>query len=305
MFWIAKNAKLVEGNLYKLFKNDLDREPRDLFNKVQAEATKAIDYAADIKRYLTPYLMVADPNVRDWKGDKEIKDSLYGIKLAGGKDAYPLLVAMLLQEKKVSGESAANYRRLMKKTIEAIESYVVRNHICGQKSTSEIPKIYVSSINEIRQNGVDALSKLIGQLRNTIPPDAIFESRFAEYSAKRPLAMYLLHKIERHHAARKEPVSRDSSEVNLEHIMPRKIGNGWTTVRNYHKEYLERLGNLTLISKKLNLTNSGFIRKRNKYYKDSNIEITKQLIQFNQWRKKEIQQRQRELARVAIRVWSI
>jgi hypothetical protein len=77
--------------------------------------------------------------------------------------------------------------------------------------------------------------------------------------------------------------------------MPTKPGRGWKHANNYHKRFVNRLGNLTLISKKLNVTNASFTKKK-QYYEQSNIELTRGLCSYEKWRKSEIKERQRRLA---------
>ena len=100
--------------------------------------------------------------------------------------------------------------------------------------------------------------------------------------------------------------------TNIEHILPQKPDKTWNLSREDIKDYVDKIGNLTLLHKK---KNSGV---GNKSVKDkvhglstSDIGITRQIAKIIEssdykWGEKEINQRQRDFAKLAYeKVWTV
>jgi hypothetical protein len=73
-----------------------------------------------------------------------------------------------------------------------------------------------------------------------------------------------------------------------------------------HRAYLKRLGNLAIMSSKLNsdIGNSSFqVKKRN--YEKSPFHLTKWIATKNKWSIEEINDRQAYMADLAVKTWRI
>ncbi len=106
-------------------------------------------------------------------------------------------------------------------------------------------------------------------LKKIAPDDRSFERDFSEYSSSNfNISFYILYKLEKLNRGRQEALSDNRAEITIEHIMPKKLGHGWARVINYHKEFLNKLGNLTLLSNGLNVTNKTFNKKKEDFYKN-------------------------------------
>lgn len=71
--------------------------------------------------------------------------------------------------------------------------------------------------------------------------------------------------------------------------------------------YVNRLGNLTLIEREKNklVGSISFDKKKNKAFSKSDILMTRQLTEYDQWTVKEIQKRQETLAKQAVDLWKL
>ena len=71
-----------------------------------------------------------------------------------------------------------------------------------------------------------------------------------------------------------------------------------------YKAYLRRIGNLTLLGKRLNskVANLGFVDKKTEYAK-SQIPMTLDLLTHVEWKIGEIEKRQLAKARLAVKAW--
>lgn len=101
-----------------------------------------------------------------------------------------------------------------------------------------------------------------------------------------------------------QELNNDNMQVNIEHIMPEE-NQLWPETSEYHDDYLWRLGNLTLLSGKLNkqISNKPFKEKK-KQYKNSVIALNKELDNFTEWNKSTIEERQERLAELAMMIWN-
>ncbi|MBY8910800.1 HNH endonuclease family protein, partial [Salinicoccus roseus] len=76
--------------------------------------------------------------------------------------------------------------------------------------------------------------------------------------------------------------------------------------QDIHEQYVHRLGNLTLLGDEYNkeCTNSTFDVKK-EIYKQSNIDLTKDLLVYEDWNEYKIRDRQSDLADKAMKIWKV
>lgn len=101
----------------------------------------------------------------------------------------------------------------------------------------------------------------------------------------------------------------DAKQCTIEHILPqsRDYISGWPEFdREDHRDMVNRLGNLTLLSVKENpsgrAANENFSAKK-EIYQNSDFKITKDICQYTDWSPAAIQKRQSTLAKIAARIW--
>ena len=99
----------------------------------------------------------------------------------------------------------------------------------------------------------------------------------------------------------------DRSEINLEHVLPEKPEGNWPrfsddAVRLYYK----RIGNLCLLRAIDNSTaKSASFATKAPFYAKTPYELTKQIASATDWTVAEIADRQKTLARIAVKTWPI
>lgn len=143
-------------------------------------------------------------------------------------------------------------------------------------------------------------------MREISPDDELFVRSFQLLSfslSEHAIARYLIRLFDGEMALTSEVNIADADRVHVEHIYPQtpKSGEKWIE----HSTYVKRLGNLTLLDKRLNaqVKNSSFLVKKEKAYQDSRLEITKQLLKYEAWSPTSIDQRQNELLIMAKVMW--
>ena len=133
--------------------------------------------------------------------------------------------------------------------------------------------------------------------------DEKFKLAFTDSEFKpvnRKAARYTLLKLEEFITGKKQ-APLDWNSLTLEHILAEKLD--W----NGRDEYLERLGNLTLLSFLMNqeAAKKPFKdKKKDVYKKEKRIQITKNLMKLKNFTKNTIVSRQKELAKNAVEIWS-
>ena len=122
---------------------------------------------------------------------------------------------------------------------------------------------------------------------------------------------YTLLKINDHITDGTGELTIDQAMVNMEHILPQNPEQ-WGLEKNEIEEYVNMIGNITLLSKKLN-SKIGNKRLKEKlpYLTESQLEITRNLVNFIQengmkWNRQMIQSRSDKLAEISYNeIWKI
>lgn len=221
------------------------------------------------------------------------------------------------------GDSSEEFLACLK----VLESYLVRRAVCG-RPTKAYNRIFPGLLKRLSETAApsakvvtDHLKGLAGGETQDWPDDAAFGQAWTElntYKLLRPAktkmlleALELGSRNEVHH----ESALLTSTPLHVEHVLPQAWHEHWpspgdeqaSAMRNH---YLHNIGNLTLLTAKLNpsLSNSSFAVKR--------PEITKSLLALNAhfqrpefqvvesvWGEACIRRRARELLEVARSVW--
>ena len=143
----------------------------------------------------------------------------------------------------------------------------------------------------------------VSALADLAPDPADFVARFQRASVSRiATARYLLREIEHAKRRTQEVAVEGTDRVHVEHIYPQTPdGPKWPN----HAQVINRLGNLTLLGKRLNtsIKNADFATKKKDGYAGSDILMTKELLSLDTWDAAAIDERQRELSGWVFEIW--
>lgn len=108
--------------------------------------------------------------------------------------------------------------------------------------------------------------------------------------------------------AGKEIADLSDNNVTVEHIMPQKLTNEWRDnlgrdAYEVHSQWLHTLGNLTLTGRNPELGTMPFSDKKAKLA-DSKFSLNSSLKDLDEWNAETIEQRGRELAELAAKLWT-
>lgn len=264
--------------------------------KLMAWYGEQIDQAGDIEKFLNHledaalqrYVNYVAPNKCP---DKAKKSLFVYLDALGATRCYPLLL---------KGEEYLNRKDFLQ-LCNAIEVLTFRHSTILKRDAKTLEGFFYELIKNIRDKKPikDILEKFRQQ--PAIKANDLFKLAFTEFvPVSHKLARYTLWKIEETMIGKKQ-ASLDWDNLTLEHILAE--GLDWAR----REEYLERLGNLTLLSFKMNdeAANKPFkIKKKKIYEKEKRIKITKDLTKFTDFTKDTIILRQKYLAEMAVKVWN-
>ncbi len=202
-----------------------------------------------------------------------------------------------------------NTRRKLKEKnffelVKNIDSLTFRHSIL-RNDPKELERFYYVLSELIKSD--ETLDEGIEKIKNhqNFRDEDRFKNEFVVASPKASISKMILDRICRDMS---ESIDWSNKDTHIEHIMPQKAKGEWQILYNedsdLYKDYLNRIGNLTILQDKKN------IRARNKdfgdkkeYYKESRLYITKHLDDFSKWDYEEIDSRQEKLYELGKKIW--
>jgi len=191
-----------------------------------------------------------------------------------------------------------------------VVSWSVRNLITGIVGAGTLEYEFSNQAKLINEGKIKNALDLKESIKSFAPSDDQFKKSFEIATvSKQYIARYYLSEIEKSYRDTTEMGPLNNPEkVNLEHILPINYNLGsWPQFdEDAHKSYYKRIGNLTLMDKKMNSEqkNEEFELKK-QIYEKSEIVITKSLDEYDQWTPEYIEKRQKDFAEKAVNVWNL
>jgi len=311
--WLELITKIEEENLtltyikhYWASINGFIRvKNKGLYNEIKNKkrtSTEVIAFINNLKNDVDIYKAILNHNSAFWSGyDNKCKEYIETLNYFGLEQYRPLLMSILKEFTK--GE--------VTKSLKLILSWLVRNLITGRMGGGVLEQAYANVAKEVSNKNIKNAKELKGALTKFIPNDEEFKQQFGITTvSKHKLARYYLCAIENYKRGEENPellVNTNPDSVNLEHILPEKPEDNWPNFTEEEiRTYVKRIGNLTLMKAKENndFKSSSFADKKLKY-KESELWITNSLANYDKWTIENIQSRQKELADIAVKAWSI
>ena len=207
------------------------------------------------------------------------------------------------------------------KILDLIETFILRRQVCEYR-TSELDDIF-PKLCGLPKNDLAEGVKI--ELSEHLPDDSEFRDKILSFNNKgaEERAKHVLSRMEYYLQGNSEETDiRSGTEVHLEHIIPQKItgkkareenGGDWSIylgkdkekVRELHKKYLHRIGNLSILAEKLNIkaSNNPF-RSKIKEYKQSSFRLNEDLVtNYKKFGFSQVDKRSEWLADIAVKIW--
>ena len=283
----AAFKKATESNYKELY-----RQFKEKFAGIDAEEIlKCLCEASDLYSYLLPNHMVGIDII-----DKVLND----LKVMRVTTAYSFLLAILIEwrKQKFTDQDVADI-------FDAFRIYIMRRRIL--KITQAENKVFPQFVNRVselieapnkREKMFDILAHQENNLRlpNDVEIKAYLES--ANFYNFQYCKFYL--------AMIEEKITRSRPDITetvlqIEHIMPQTLNNQWRmdlgdNADTIHQQYVNNIGNLTLIRYNQELGQKPFSEKKQTYNDKSGLQIARtDIIDCEVWDKNSILRRARWL----------
>ncbi|MFN0152836.1 MAG: DUF262 domain-containing protein [Gaiella sp.] len=280
-YWVSYRGDVKARKLY-----------REIKDTIVKEDIESLVLSLDLAEAAPLYRDI----VRGREDDAELRRQLEAIRALGAKALYPVLLAGY-----TAAGDADDGKEKLRMLASALVTMFVRYNVIGGRETTVMESTVYDIAAKLRETkDFDAAVSALAELA---PDPEDFVERFQRRSVSRiATARYLLREIE--HAKRKtnEVEISGTDRVHVEHIYPQTPdGSKWQN----HGAVINRLGNLTLLGKRLNtsIKNANFVTKKEKGYASSDILMTQELLTRDTWDTAAIEDRQRELSTWIFDIW--
>lgn len=304
-YWLSKYEFITVKKLFRNIKSSISDYDRFLNNLLEASEL---------------YRKILDANSEDWiafEGGDKICSSLQGIRMMGVTQCNVLFMSII-----------RNFEHLgmnPKRIFEIIERFTFAYASVCNFPTNRVEKIYSKyaleletiiqkSDKNMHKNIQTLFARFETDLKKISPTKEEFLANFMEMSYKageknRMIIKYTLSKINNSLTTGEHDINFDN--VNIEHILPKRPGKDWGVEKQNTADYVDSLGNLTLLHKRINsAVGNKSLTEKIKYLGSSEIAITKEWVssvsgqKIPVWGKEQIADRQKKLANRAFEVFS-
>ncbi|HKM80469.1 MAG TPA: DUF262 domain-containing HNH endonuclease family protein [Candidatus Acidoferrum sp.] len=306
-FWISKYSFLSEKKLFRAIKDRI------------VDWQQLLEDLAENSKLYSRMLAGTEQDFQELKHGSKIYDSLFALRLMGVTQCYVLLLSILRNFEHLGTDPT--------RIIQFIEKFSFKYSVICKQPTNRVEKVFSSTAIKIDKAVSEGPSKhLSGEiqaifaeleknLRELIPSEQVFLESFEDLAYRntdesRRLIKYVLGKMNAHFSKTDEH-KIDFNVVNIEHILPQKPHKDWKLKRSEIKSYVNMLGNLTLVSRRINSkVQNAILSEKLPELEKSELAITKELVKVikrldGQWGEAEIEKRHKELAVLAYRqIWA-
>jgi len=303
-FWLSKYHFVQEKRLYKAIKNNITDE-------------QMVNFLISLRDDSINFNMLLEGDERDFEElgahYKKIFQSVFAIRLMGVTQCFVLLLSILRNFPKLGFDPY--------KTFQLVENFTFKYSAICKLPGNRVEKIYSKYAIEIEKAAFNGPSekvrkdlnsifdRLTNELIKEIPSEGLFNENFSEVSYKkstqsRMLLKYIMEKINSYYSNTDEYLINFDT-VNIEHLLPQNPDKEWSLSKSQISEYVNKLGNLTLLSEKLNSKiQNAMIAKKLPLLKKSKLDITKKVVEYIEsenyvWGKDQIITRQKKLAEIS------
>lgn len=287
--------------IYATFTDMAEAKTKDRAAKEEKEAATT-DRMKDLAKFSNYYIKFLNPQNEP---EQRLKRYFHKLSRLEVTTSYPLLLK--LYDDCASGKLSLDD---FSECLRCIETYIVRRAVCGIP-TNVLNKYFPTIYNSLDQDSManSLRNKLKGGVGSRSMP---VNEEFKQCLKQRKLfgnkiLRYVLEEMERQINKEAPPLEK----LQVEHIMPQKLSDEWKNELGsewelVHQKYSDTLGNVTLTGYNPEYSNKLFVEKRDmeKGFKDSGLQMNRNLAKLERWTEREIVDRAEQLSEIALRIWS-
>lgn len=302
---VIEETEQSEAEVENLSEDTVDNVVEPMRSKQQVEKIPITKFVDNLRKAADVYSKIFNHNFSEVSVNRHMQN----LQKIRSFASYTFILNLMQREIGINEKLAI---------LKLIETFMLRRNIAEYR-TAELDDIF-SKLTSIEDYNI--VETVRSTLKDHLPSDTEFEEKFAQHDFKgqsENRAKYVLEQIEYDITGNtKEKYIGGGEDVHLEHIMPQTI----TTKRSkeeygdwekylgeegtkMHRAMVSKIGNLTLLAAPLNIkaSNNPFLAKKIEYDK-SDIQITKQLKDFDEFKLQQIGARSKDLAQKAVKIWS-
>ncbi len=278
-YWISRNGDIKSRKLY-----------HEMKGVIIEKDIASLPFSQDLQSSSITYRQIVSAT----DDDPQIREQLLAIKMLGAKALLPAVLSAY-----AFGETAARMDFLRE-----LVSVYVRYAVVSGLELSRLEDVSYALAKDLTSTGNFVAAK--AALAEIKPTDDAFVKRFATFQiTRRESQRYMLYQIENYERRQANKTGElqlaGPDKVHIEHIYAQRPEQRLPD----HQDLVNRFGNLTLLDAKLNQTiqNGLFAAKRPSYEK-SDVLMTKGLLNYQDWKRQSIEDRQQKLAVAAVAIWA-
>lgn len=254
---------------------------------------------ASLSKLAPIYHDLVNPEECSYFTDEKIINDLKILKILKASTFYPIIFSVINREESFSNNDICII-------LDKIIDYIFRNFTIGGNVANSAEVVFTTIANDIHVLKINTANEVCTVLSDRIINDQEFETMFNVWEgtkSTKETVRYILRKIYQRNNLNAE-ININNNDVHIEHIMPEDRTNWQSISEEDHDSYLWKLGNLTLLSRSINISasNSDFDTKK-QIYINSKIDENIQIAKKDKWDISEIEERQKELCRIALQIW--
>ena len=284
-YWNSENKTANKKALFKTIKSSINSK-EEVFKLI-----RNLRDTADI------YIAIQNPEESFWQEQPEVREALKELKLFQIRQTNSLLIAGYKNLDKL------HFKKLVK--ICAIISF--RYNIIGGLNPNAQEDVYNTIALKITADKrFDVRDFLPIYVSNSNFENNFSTKEFKNTTRNHKIVKYMFSKIEEYKF--RNEISPESDLYTVEHILPESADDSWG---DFNQEAIRRsvyrIGNLTLLEKKLN-REVGTLSYAEKiiYFHQSNSQITNKIAEnYDSWNEDKVSTRQKEFAKDAKSIWRI
>ncbi|MDP3929883.1 MAG: HNH endonuclease family protein, partial [Bacteroidota bacterium] len=243
------------------------------------------------------YLAIQNPEDDFWRDKPGIKQYIKELKLYQIKQTNSLFLSAL---KNLTLDKVEKLAKIC-----AVISF--RYNVIGGLNPNAQEDVYNTIALSIHNQGSFDLKSFASIYVNDLAFENDFSIKeFKSTTRNHKIVKFIFSKLELF--SNKNEINPESDSYSIEHILPENPDSSWNMFNDEAiKRSVYRLGNLTLLEKKINKDagNLSYAEKR-KLFLQSTIEISKEISDtYETWTEEKIATRQKDLATKAKRIWRV
>lgn len=275
----------------------------DVYDEVQ-NVTKSeqatVTFTATLENLANVYVAASNPEHERWNPYPEAtRRSIEVLNLLNIRPLRPLVLAIAAKFPKKETGLAFPF----------LISLGVRLLVASSTRSGSVEIPLANAAHTVYSGDIKTTATLRRTLNGIFPADSQFEAAFATTRVSNArLARYYLRSLELTAQGEDEPwfvPVNDRDVINLEHVLPRKPDDHWKGFKEDDvRQKATRLGNLALMlaSDNSKLGSQAFKEKK-KVFKGSPYTLTSGIAEYDDWTAATIDERQEELAELAVKTW--